>query len=199
MQVLKEEVRQAILYKAMDEFYDNGFQKASLRKIVKSAGTTIGNFYNYFKNKEELFYAITTPIYTKFVYFIKNHNEDQDDISDLSVEELRKLIAHSLKSIDKEFERALIILIDGSKGTKYEDVKEEIIGFLAQHFVEHLNEGPTHIKKDIHPYFSKVVAVGFLEGVMDTLRSGYTKEEKEKLIADYIILFALGAEKFASN
>lgn len=202
MQVQKEEVRQAILAKAIDEFYNNGFQKASLRKIVKNAGTTIGNFYNYFKNKEELFNAITSPVYTKFVYFIKNHNEEQEDmseISDLSVEALRKMISDSLKSVDEEFEKALIILIDGSKGTKYENIKEEIIGFLAQHFQEHLDEAPKDIKVELHPYFSNVVAVGFLEGIMNILRSEYTKGEKEKLIANYIIFFTLGGERFVAN
>lgn len=201
MQVLKEELRQAILKKALDEFYKNGFQKASLRKIVKDAGTTIGNFYNYFKNKEELFYAITEPVYNKFVYFIKSHNEDHyamNEVSDISIQGLRKIISDCLKVIDKDYEKALIILIDGSKGTKYENVKEEIKSFLAQHFEEHVKETPKDKKADLHNYFSDVVAVGFLEGLLSILRTNYSKEEKEKLIADYIIFYTLGGTSFFS-
>lgn len=199
MQVLKEEVRQAIIEKAIDEFYRKGFPKSSLRKIVKAAGTTIGNFYNYFKNKEELFYEITNPVYNKFVYFIKNHNEDHyaiDKISGVNVEEYRKIISNYLKLIDKDYEKALIILIDGSEDTKYENVKEEIQGFLAQHFEEHLKEAYKDKEVNLHEHFSNIVAVGFLEGILNILRNEYSREEKEKLIADYIIFYTLGGTSF---
>lgn len=201
MQVQKEEIRQAIIEKALDEFYKNGFHKASLRKIVKDAGATIGNFYNYFKNKEELFYAITEPVYNKFVFFIKSHNEDHytmTEVSDLDIHGLRKIISDCLMVIDKDYEKALITLIDGSKGTKYENVKEEIKNFLAQHFEEHIKEAPQDKKINLHKHFSNVVAIGFLEGILNILRTNYPKEEKEKLIADYIIFYSLGGNAFFS-
>jgi len=200
MQVLKEEVRQAILEKALEEFYINGFQKSSIRKIVKSAGTTIGNFYNYFKSKEELFYSITTPIYEKFVYFIKNHNKEHFNMyeaADIYSKSFRQGIENFLKVIDEDFQKILIILIDGSKGTKYENIKLEIQSFLARHFEEHLREAAQDIKGNLHEYFSNVVAVGFLEGLLDILRTNYPRPEKEKLIADYIIFFILGGTNFS--
>lgn len=201
MQVLKEEVREAILEKAIDEFYGNGFQKASLRKIVKAAGTTIGNFYNYFKSKEELFNEIISPVYNNFVYFIKNHNEDHyaiNEISAMNVEGVKKIISDYLKIIDRDYEKVLIILIDGSKGTKYENIKEEIQGFLAQHFEEHLKEAQKEKEVNFHRYFSRVVAVGFLEGFLNILRTDYSRKEKERLIIDHIIFYTLGGMSFLS-
>ena len=38
-----------------EEFIENGYQRASLRKICKSAGVTTGAFYFSFESKEALF------------------------------------------------------------------------------------------------------------------------------------------------
>lgn len=46
---------------AIEEFLDKGFQAASLRQIVKSAGVTTGAFYGYFSSKEALFASIVEP------------------------------------------------------------------------------------------------------------------------------------------
>lgn len=44
-----------ILQAAEEEFLENGFKDASLRKIVKAAGVTTGAFYRYYSTKEALF------------------------------------------------------------------------------------------------------------------------------------------------
>ena len=43
---------------AKKEFMEKGFQLASLRNIVKTAGVTTGAFYGYYKSKEELLDAL---------------------------------------------------------------------------------------------------------------------------------------------
>ena len=43
---------------AKEEFMEKGFQAASLRNIVKTAGVTTGAFYGYYGRKEELFAAL---------------------------------------------------------------------------------------------------------------------------------------------
>lgn len=43
---------------AKAEFMEKGFQAASLRNIVKTAGVTTGAFYGYYNSKEELFSAV---------------------------------------------------------------------------------------------------------------------------------------------
>lgn len=43
---------------AKAEFMEKGFQAASLRNIIKTAGVTTGAFYGYYGRKEELFAAL---------------------------------------------------------------------------------------------------------------------------------------------
>lgn len=45
---------------AKKEFLEKGFQGASLRNIVKSAGVTTGAFYGYYDSKEKLFDALVS-------------------------------------------------------------------------------------------------------------------------------------------
>lgn len=198
MQVLKEEVKEALLKAAVEEFYDKGYEKTSLRKVIKDAGTTIGNFYNYFKSKEELFYAITTPAYVKFVYLIKNHNDQEhfQQVKDIDSDALRQLIAYSLNGIDKDLEKALLILIDGSKGTKYENIKEEIVGFIAEHFLEHIGIFSENTDLEYYKKFAHITAVSFVEGFLDILHESYIREEKVRLITDYVLFYMFGSESF---
>lgn len=196
MQVLKEEIREAIIEKAKTEFLKHGFEKASVRKIAKEAGTTIGNFYNYFNSKEEIFYVITTPAFESFKNFIKKHNEEDflKEYEGVAVSEAlaRQVMAEIIKRYNEIFDEAMLILIDGSKGTKYENVKEEIITFLSEHFIEHMDSIPHKGRNEFHSYLPHVVASGFLEGLLDIMRSNCTVEEKEKLFADYILLYLFG-------
>jgi AcrR family transcriptional regulator len=53
-QILKPELKEAIIQSARNEFYINGFEGASMRNIAKAAHMTVGNLYRYFKNKEDL-------------------------------------------------------------------------------------------------------------------------------------------------
>ena len=45
------------------EFLEKGYQSASLRQIVKSAGVTTGAFYGYYESKEALFAALVEELY----------------------------------------------------------------------------------------------------------------------------------------
>jgi AcrR family transcriptional regulator len=60
----KAEVRDAILRAAGEAFAEAGFERAALGDIVARAGTSIGNLYKYFANKDELFAAFIPREFT---------------------------------------------------------------------------------------------------------------------------------------
>ena len=53
-QKLKDELRQAIIEAAKEEFLQKGYENASMRSIAAKADITVGNIYRYFENKEDL-------------------------------------------------------------------------------------------------------------------------------------------------
>ena len=54
-----------LLASAKTHFLENGYEKASLRKICSSAGVTTGALYFSFANKEALFDALIGPTLQK--------------------------------------------------------------------------------------------------------------------------------------
>ena len=60
MQVLKEDIRGRILTVARQQFERKGYSKTSMREIAELSSVGVGNIYNYFTNKDELFREIIT-------------------------------------------------------------------------------------------------------------------------------------------
>jgi AcrR family transcriptional regulator len=189
MQILKEEVRQKLFERATDEFMEKGFENASLRQIARDAGTTIGNVYNYFKSKEELFYAVTAPVYESFTQFLFRHEELPATVQGAGT--LRKALLGVIDAHRQAFSKPLVILLEGSRGTRYENVKEEILTYLARHAKETLDQLPS-ASVEFHPAFPRVLATSFLEGVMSILKANTPPEDAAKLLTDYILFYSRG-------
>lgn len=56
MQILKDNIRSRILDVAKQQFELKGYSKTSMREIAVDVGVGVGNIYNYFKSKDELFH-----------------------------------------------------------------------------------------------------------------------------------------------
>lgn len=204
MQVLKEEVKQSILDSGKAEFLKNGFEKTSMRQIAKSAGTTIGNLYNYFSSKEEIFYTITTPAFDEFISLLNNHEDEsfKDFTFDESVniDFLETIIKFSFNKYDSMFDSSFLILVDGSKGTKYEDIKSRFIDLLSEHLSVHIKDiNISNTNEQNHFGFCHAVASGFIEGMMDILRCSYSKEEKKNLLTEYVLFYITGVFNITAN
>ena len=52
---LSDEKKERIINSALDEFSENSFHQARVSKIVNNAGIAKGSFYQYFKDKKEIF------------------------------------------------------------------------------------------------------------------------------------------------
>ena len=82
MQYVKPEVRERIVSAAGDEFYHKGYEGAAMRDIAAAAGTSLGNLYRYYKNKQELYAAVVTPVIDECV----ERTERLFDISPAGIE-----------------------------------------------------------------------------------------------------------------
>ena len=59
---LSESKKQRIFDAAVDEFSQRRFTEASINQIVKNSGISRGSFYQYFKNKEDLYLFVLKQI-----------------------------------------------------------------------------------------------------------------------------------------
>ena len=62
---LPKQKRETITQVAIDEFANHGFDKASINRIVEGAHIAKGSFYQYFKDKKDLY------IYFLYYYLLK--------------------------------------------------------------------------------------------------------------------------------
>lgn len=191
MQYKKDELKAAIVDEAEKEFFDKGYQNASLRQIAKRAGTTIGNLYNYFESKEALFDELVQSEYNAFIDMIKNHSDsmiytktiDGDDF-----QSWREIIYDFIQQLMPIFSKRFIIMLDLSTGTKYENAKVEFTDFLHQHFLEHTKAS----KQAVGPEFAQLIAAQFLYGILYVIRVYDDKEIKCRMISDLILFNVIG-------
>jgi len=192
MQTKKEVVQKAIVQAASKEFLDKGFEKASLRQIVKNAGTTLGNFYNYYDNKEALYASIVEDAYYGMLHLINNHHEWERrdelwEIQDVEIwrRELKALIEPLIPAITIPF----VILMEGSKGTKFSHTKEDLLHVLEAHFVEHMDEFNPQYKQ---PKIARILAEQLIYALVMIVKNYEDQNVRHELIVEEILFFAIG-------
>ncbi len=59
MQIKKTDLEKKILKLGIKDFLEKGYNKTSIRKIARDCNISPGNFYSYFKSKEDLYINVT--------------------------------------------------------------------------------------------------------------------------------------------
>lgn len=130
-----KETKERLLESARAEFAENGYTKASLRKICAGACVTTGALYFFFKDKEDLFTAIVGRPFDGLKEILLRHFADERDIltsSDISKmkehidgghDEIASALIHHLYSNYDAF----MLLLTKSQGSKFEGCVDEIV------------------------------------------------------------------------
>lgn len=90
---LPEEKQNHLMDSAMKEFSSVPLYKASVSNIVKAANIPRGSFYQYFKDKEDIFYyLLETKTRTHNQYFIELLKKSNGDIFEAFLETFRIMV-----------------------------------------------------------------------------------------------------------
>lgn len=175
----KEEVREKILASALTAFRENGYSGASMRLIANNAGVSLGNVYRYFKNKDDLFNAVVEPVYKSYISFINEignivENEEHGDTHSrefsAGMGEINE-IKNKILEISEQHFSALVIFMDKSSGTKYENAKIGLIELLhkilTKKFSSCINCNGEKIDSDI----LYILSASFIESICIILRN----------------------------
>ena len=168
VQVLKENVKEKIYQAAIEEFYKKGFLKAKMQDIAKKAGISVGLTYSYYSNKEDLFAAIAEPIYKEIIQPMENEKGRDSETGDPSnLFEQESVFILQLLRQKREF---FLILIDRSKGTRFEKAKEQIINVTKEHIKRQLSPRVNGQLFKIDEVFYHILANNFIEGLLEIAR-----------------------------
>lgn len=99
--------RQQILDVAKELFATKGYSATGIREIAEKAGLSLGNFYNYFKNKEDLFKSLLDP-----QNIIEHLTEIKQMLNDSFPFNFKDIIKSIKTVVDSDFHLYRLIFID---------------------------------------------------------------------------------------
>ena len=137
----KPEVREAILKAAAEAFAESGFERAALGDIVERAGTSIGNLYKYFANKDELFTefiprGFTTELKTLLRAQVEAVRSEPNVFALDDGHPYRRAAEDLLSFTIAHRDRVVFLLLRG-QGTKHERFASEVVRLLVELALEH--------------------------------------------------------------
>ena len=169
----RENSKELIIREGKQEFLKYGYKGASLRNICKQAGVTTGAFYFQFENKEQLLDEILRPVITYFSAMVQKSTMEEFEGESSSADGDEQML-EMLWNYKEECQ----ILLEGTAGTAYEKVFEELQEGLRQGFL--LFFGKYGIS-DVDEKLLDVIVRMRVESYLTIIRKEYILEETKKL------------------
>ncbi|WP_159884188.1 TetR/AcrR family transcriptional regulator [Paenibacillus puerhi] len=192
VQVLKEELRLAILRAAEDEFLKHGYTGASVKRMADQVGISVGNLYRYYKGKEALFDSVVGPVYLELEKMIKSQVTRPMDKGHIF-----ELIVHALTELLERIRKPLLILIDGSQGTKHEDAKLKLYKLMADNVAQHLEAYNGVQEREVFAEGTAwSVSVAFMQGYFEIIRRHPDTEDCKSMVRQYFSFWYQGLQAF---
>lgn len=169
----RENSKELIIRAGKQEFLKYGYKGASLRNICKQAGVTTGAFYFQFENKEQLLDEILRPVITYFSAMVQKSTMEEFEGESSSADGDEQML-----EMFWNYKEECQILLEGTAGTAYEKVFEELQEGLRQGFL--LFFGKYGIS-DVDEKLLDVIVRMRVESYLTIIRKEYTLEETKKL------------------
>ena len=154
--------RQIIIRAAIEVFSKNTFQKSSISEIAQRANVAEGTIYQYFKNKEALFFAIPDEKTKEFCKELELHLQGITG----AFNKIRKFIWYYLYffKMNPEYARTLMLEMRVSKRFAKSKTYKSLKTFTDK-ALEIIKEGQEEglIRKDVNVYIIRQLVLGILE------------------------------------
>jgi len=183
MQTLKEEIRTRIQQVATAAFLRHGYQDVTMRDIAKNSAVSVGNLYNYYKNKKDLFYSLTSTSYS-YLKQLLNEVKEHGPESGVTDTEFAKSLVLKISQLLKQHRVGFLLMIDRGQGTKYHNLEDELITVLVRHFEEELMETDKTDASLIMRIAAKNLVYGLIEVAKNYQGDEWVDRNIERLI-DY--------------
>lgn len=187
MQYLKDDVRNRIVEEALKEFMEKGYVGASIRSIAKKSNTSVGNIYKYFNSKEDLYESIIGSVHHRFIDYIRQFDKVEiNEKADLIFNELMEKIME----IFNENSRSVSVLLNQSKGSKYENCKSIFVDFVTRIVTEKMRYALSMKGKKLRDnLIIYILSYSLIESIAVIVKERCDGAEVRKLILNIIDIF----------
>jgi TetR/AcrR family fatty acid metabolism transcriptional regulator len=177
----KKVKRQLIIDAAIEVFSRNGFQNSTISEIAQKANVAEGTIYQYFKNKEDLFFSIpidkTREFYDELELHLQGINGAENKI--------RKFVWYYFYHLQDNPEYARALMLEMRVNRNFAKAKAfEAYRPLTHKILEIIEEGQEEgiIRNDTNKYMIRHLILGILEHIVTRW---LLKGEKGDLLDQY--------------
>jgi len=177
----KDLKKQQILQAAVEVFGNSNFQSAGISEIAQKANVAEGTIYQYFKNKEDLFFSIPAQKTEAFCEELDLHIEGIHD----ALNKLRKLTWFYLYFFKTNPAYARILMLEMRVNKSFfKSVTFERVKVFNDRILELIKEGQEEglIRKEMDGRVIREQLLGFLE---HRVTRWLLKEEQNDLLENY--------------
>ncbi|MEC0169133.1 TetR/AcrR family transcriptional regulator [Paenibacillus graminis] len=134
MQAKKDEVKRDIESAALKVFFRKGFADAKMNDIADEIQISVGNIYTYFKNKQELFYAVVPPSLVEYLknVLVESIRLDNQTFFDRGSNDKQSAIVQEQMNLLTQYSMQIVIIFEKNKGTVYSNAKNELIELMIE-------------------------------------------------------------------
>ena len=173
--------KQSILQAAIEVFSNGNFKNSSISEIAKRANVAEGTIYQYFKNKEDLFFSIPVEKTIEFCYELDLHLQGITG----AFNKIRKFIWYYLYFFKTNPGYGRILMLEMRVSRSFG--KTKTYNFLRKstsRILEIIREGQHDgtIRKDVNIYILRQLVLGVLEHIVTRW---LLKGEKYDLMESY--------------
>jgi len=187
----KKETMEKIKQAALEEFYEKGYAKASLRTICSRAGVTTGAMYFSFENKEALFRAILEPLVQSYEDILARcmqmEMQELSEGPDVDVLMMQFILKHKKEAI---------VIMEKAQGSCYEGFRDRMEQMMEQSFLVYYQ---SKLKTPPDPGLLKILAKQRLDSCLEIVKEDYDMEYSLYLVKQIGIYAAGGTEKLIEH
>ena len=177
----KKTKRKSIIDAAIEVFSRNGFQNSTISEIAQKANVAEGTIYQYFRNKEDLFFSIPIDKTKEFCGELELHLQGIKG----SINKVRKFVWYYIHHLQANPEYARALMLEMRVNRNFIRTKAyEAFRPMTHKILEIIEEGQEEgtIRKDVDMYTIRHLILGSLEHIVTRW---VLKDEKYDLLAQY--------------
>lgn len=196
MQTAKSYIKRDIEKAAKSLFYTKGYAKVPMREIAEVARVSLGNIYNYYESKEELFFTIVRPAIDDFERMLhRHHGQFGPDITEVFTERYLRTVIDEYLSLIGQHRDSLFLLLFRSEGTAVErfkyDFSDRSTAIVKEYFSNMKRKHPD-INTDISAFTVRLHTIWMFSMLEELLVHRRTPDETEKIVTEYLIFCTTG-------
>lgn len=199
---LQQDKQQSLVQAAFSEFSRASLHEASIANIIKDAGIPRGSFYQYFEDKEDLYFYILNLMSQKnFDYFISVLKEKDGDIFETFIlsfqflikkhrnEEYRKFFKNAYLNMNYKLENTI------ANNMYAENKKEHFVNLIKLVNKSNLN---IQDNEELH-HLIKVIKAIMIQNIVQTFAQDWSDEEALQNYSVQLALIRRGIQITTSN